>query len=102
MEKYKRIIREIKKVFPEATDIRLVVFTSTGERSLFSADIKGLMDAEDVCQEMENNDIKEMSLTLNGSDLTFSGKIFVTNETNSIPSMLGKTKEDTKVDRSDT
>lgn len=80
MEKYKNILREIKKVFPEVQDVRLIVYTSTQDRIFMEADVKKVLEALDIVGDnfKETQDMNGCAITGSGVEFDFNGKIFVT------------------------
>ena len=81
MEKYKNLLREVKKVFPDAQDVRLIVYTSAQDRIKMEADVKKVLDALDVVGDGFKEFTKGMNacaITGIGVEVDFNGKIFVT------------------------
>lgn len=84
MQKYKNLLLEVKKVFPESQFVKLIVRTSLQESISMEADIDKVMDALNKANGYFNEDIKGLNKCYKkpgeSCELGFDGGIFVTNK----------------------
>lgn len=84
MQKYKDILREIKKVFPGAQHVSLVIHTNTSDRIMMQADVEKVMIAldatEDAFKESDTRSLRLANKTMDSAQLSFDGSIFVTDK----------------------
>lgn len=103
MKKYRRLLEEVRALFPHAKTVEINVLTTNDEKIHFGSDL--LDYTKDTCTVMIADGVKEIAVPCareQAVNIQFDtlGKISVsTYETNSISPMLGETKEDSSGDR---
>lgn len=78
MEKYKKIARAVKEAFPEACEVRVVVFTSTNEKTIFEGKVRDILDSDINIE--SDKDLNSAIISKEMASMSFNAGIFVTDQ----------------------